>query len=276
MADNLPVPDYFTKLAKHYARQTGDSTRRAFIESWDDINALKPITSSSVIHDNAAGPGTAMSVVVDRLTAAGSAVPEALVTDNVAAMVDAAREMFKAHGGVVAVENMDSQDLGAVPDGRFTHSLLSFSVFLLPDATKALREMRRTLQDGGVAALLTWKRFGASQVIHAAQRLVRPDGALMALPGKHFMDEGVLAQTARDAGFDAAAMQVLEKTVLVRGEQLEGLKSFFFSDFTKPARKEWTPEEEARWPEVLEQALKEETDKYGGVKFEVWVVLCKK
>jgi hypothetical protein len=45
----------------------------------------------------------------------------------------------------------------------------------MTDPLKCLQETHRTLKDGGLAAVLTWRRFGAGEVIGPAQRMARPD-----------------------------------------------------------------------------------------------------
>ena len=268
----LPFPEYFSALAAKYSQQTGNSTRDSFAASLEDIVALAPINKTSVIHDNAAGPGTATSVLVDNISAVD--LPRILITDNVPAMVAGARDSFGSIPTITAVE-MDSLKLDFL-DSHFTHSILNFSIFTMAEPLKCLQETYRTLRDGGVAALLTWRRFGAGEVIHAAQRLVRPDLMPMAIPNKEFMCEGVLAEMVVKAGFSEEKVKVLEKKVVVKGQDLEGLKGFFLSDFTKPARNGWTEQEVAQWPEAIEQAVQDEISREGGVLFEVWVVLATK
>ncbi|KAJ3463276.1 hypothetical protein MRS44_008062 [Fusarium solani] len=239
---SLPFPGYFSALAANYAQQTGNSTRTAFNLVFDDFNAIEPITKDSVVHDNAAGPGTATSVLVDRLPA--SDLPHILVTDNVPPMVQAAKDSFTSW---------------------------------LTIETRGLKEIHRTLKSPGLAALLVWKRFGAGEVIHAAQALVRPDLPPMKVPNPQFFEEGYLQKISAEAGFDPSKMQLSQWTIIVKGPELDdGLKKFILSDFTRPARAGWTDEEVSRWPEAVDKAIQKEIDAYDGVKFESWVVLASK
>ncbi|KAF7560789.1 hypothetical protein G7046_g3359 [Stylonectria norvegica] len=270
--EGLPFPEYFSALAANYAQSTGNSTRNAFAAVFDDIQALVPITKASVVHDNAAGPGTATSVLVDRLDQ-DDKLPQILITDNVPAMDAAARETFQAWPRITA-SLMDSVSLETIPDNHFTHSILNFSVFALADPLKGLQEIHRTLQPGGLAALLTWKRFGAGAVIHAAQKLIRPDLPPMKTPHPEFLDEGVLAKLAVEAGFSQSSLTVSQRAVMVGGAELEGLRGFMLGPMTRMARAGYTAEEEARWPDAIAQAVREEGE--GGVRFEVWVVLARK
>lgn len=268
----LPFPEYFSVLAGNYARQTGNSTRRLFDASFDDINALLPITKDSVIHDNAAGPGTATSVIVDKFSAEPG-LPKILVTDNVPPMVTAAKDSFQGWPEI-ETQVVDSLSLEGIPDNNFTHSILNFSIFTFMDPLKGLQEIHRTLQPGGLAALITWRHFGAGHIIHAAQAIVRPDLPAMRIPHPEFMNEGVLADLAIQAGFEKSDFKESERNIVVNGVDLEGLKGFMLGDFTKPARAGWTEEEEARWPEAIAKALEKELGEFGGVRFVSWVVLA--
>lgn len=277
MAANKEAPpsQYFTTLARSYASQTGNSTHAMFASSLDLI--IPPIVSSSVIHDNAGGVGTATSVIFEKLAATfHDGIPEVLITDNNPAMIAAARDAFRDHSSRITAAEMDSQDLSNVPDNKFTHSILNFSVFLFPDALAALREIHRTLQPSGVAALLTWKRFGFSSVIHAAQRLVRPDLPLLPLPGAQFMNDGVLHRHVIESGFDESNIQVAQKETVRVGEDVEGMKALMVTTFLQMACKGWSDEDKKKWPTAIEQAISSEVEEYGGVKFEAWVVIAKK
>ncbi|KAJ5177171.1 uncharacterized protein N7482_003048 [Penicillium canariense] len=270
--DKNPPSQYFTSLSRNYSRQTGNSTRAIFASSLGLI--VPSITSSSVVHDNAGGVGTATSVILDSLDQ--NELPEVLITDNNPGMVAAATDTFKDMNTRITATVMDSHDLTSIPDAKFTHSILNFSVFLFPDALKALREIHRTLQPDGVAALLTWKRFGFASVIHVAQSLVRPDLPPMPLPGSHFYNEGVLAKLVIEAGFNKARVEVVQKDTVRTGEDLEGMKEFMLADLSNMATKDWTPEEKKRWPAAIEEAIEREVQQYGGIWFEAWIVIAQK
>ncbi|KAF4343312.1 transcriptional activator ARO80 [Fusarium beomiforme] len=82
---DLPSSSFFSGFAANYLQQTGKSTHRVFDLAFGDIQASKPITKDSTVHDNAAGPGIAASVLIDRLSV--NDLPKVLVTDNVPPMV---------------------------------------------------------------------------------------------------------------------------------------------------------------------------------------------
>lgn len=270
-----PPSQYFTSLARNYARQTGNSTRALFALSFDP-DALS-ITPSSIIHDNAGGVGTATSVILDSIApTCGDDIPEVLITDNNPAMISAARETFKNFGSKITASEIDSEDLSSISDAKFTHSILNFSVFLFPNPLTALREIHRTLQPNGVAVLLTWKRFGFGDLIHAAQGLVCPDLSRMPLPGAHFLNEGVLEKLVVEAGFDERKVQVSKKESIQTEEDIQGMKEFMLADFSKMATRGWSDREQQKWPAAVEEAICGEIGKNGGVKFEAWIVIARK
>lgn len=270
-AKGLPFPEYFSALAAGYARQTGNATRNMFAAHLAEITGRHPIVPGSRIHDNAAGPGTATSVLVKAIPSDVAADVDFLVTDNSPAMVAAARESFPT----LAVREMDACRLD-VPDGHFSHSVSNFSIFALADPLASLRETRRTLREGGLAAVLSWRSFGVGNVVWAAQKLVRPDSTPMVIPREELMMEGVLEELVVEAGFERAEVTVTSKRLVVEGPDLDGLHAFFLSDFTKPARVGWSEEDVAQWPGAIERAVQAEIAAHGGVLFESWVVLAKK
>ncbi len=280
--DALPTPTYFSALAANYSRQTGNTTLTLFDRVLQKyIHSTRPILPSSVVHDNAAGPGTASGALLERLGEDGFP-GEVLISDNNKMMVNGARETFapfseRMNGEKkIRCEELDSEDLSSlVEDNYFTHSIMNFSIFNIVNSEKALREIYRTLKPGGLAIISCWKRFGAGEVVAAAQALVRPDLPSIPICGPEWFEEGVLAGKMAEAGFEKGNIQTLREDITIgEGEGVEGLKSLFLGPLMKRAREKWTEEEEARWPEVVEEAIKGEVERFGGVKFESWFVLA--
>lgn len=267
--NSLPFPEYFTLLARNYPQHTANSTRDLFQAVLEDV---PPITNDSSIHDNASGPGTAASILIEKYCTPSSG-PRILITDNVPAMIDVAKEDFKSYS-TVSTEVLDSHRLSSIPSDTITHSILNFSIFTFQDPVQCLKEIHRTLQSGGTAAISTWKRFGIGSVIHAAQKSVRPDLPVMKIPGAEFMQEGYLAEKVKEVW--SGHIQAMERMLLLTGDNLQRAKEFMLGRFTGPARRGWTEEEVSRWPKAVEEALQEELNTYGGLKMEAWVVIAKK
>ncbi|RGP64841.1 methyltransferase type 11 [Fusarium longipes] len=273
-SNDLPFSSFFSAFAANYVHQTGRSTRRVFEESLGEIQTIKPINKESVVHDNAAGPGIAASVLVESLPA--HELPKILVTDNVPPMVQGAKDSFTTWPQVEA-KVLDSLNLEGIPDDYFTHSILNFSVFTLAEPVKGLMEMYRTLKPDGLAVISCWKRFGVGQLVHAAQAIVRPDLPRLKMPHPEFFEQGVLEKTAVEAGFDTSEFTLLEKSIVVSGPELDdGLKKFMLGPLMGPARAGFTEEDEKKWPAAVDEVIEKEVEIHGGIRFDAWVLLARK
>lgn len=127
--------------------------------------------------------------------------------------------------------------------------------------------------------MTAWKRFGAVEVIRAAQTVVRNDAEPMAIPWEEFTEEGAVRGLMVQEGFAERDVKVWEKEVVVKQgmEEMEGLKGFLVNgELTKAARKGWSVEEEGRWEAAVEEALMREVERHKGVLFEAWVLVGKK
>ncbi|KAI0803762.1 S-adenosyl-L-methionine-dependent methyltransferase [Xylaria sp. FL0064] len=276
---HLPLPDYFSKFASFYARQTGHSTFNIFADVITENvqTSTHPIGPDSVVHDTAAGPGIGAAALVARLSK-DQLPKEVLVSDNVAMMVSAARESLTASPlPHVDCRELDSQDLSSVPDGYFTHSINNFSIFTFVRPADAIRETYRTLRPGGLAVVTCWRRFAPMFIVHAAQKKIRPDLPLMLTPNPKFYEEGVLQQVVEEGGFAKKNITVTDKVLIVSDdENIAGLTMLMSGPMMIKAREGYTAEEEARWAEAVSQSVKEEVQNFGGIRFEAYVLLANK
>ncbi|KAH6694861.1 S-adenosyl-L-methionine-dependent methyltransferase [Leptodontidium sp. MPI-SDFR-AT-0119] len=268
-ASNLP--SHFNKLSQIYPRQTGNSTLNLFASIADH---LAPISASSIVHDNASGPGTATRVILKNLK---PDYPTVIATDMVPAMIDAfnsdiakTNETSKLTGIVMKSETLD------FPDEHFTHSITNFSIFNFSDPLVCVKEIYRTLKPSGQAVITTWKTFAIGEVIHMTQRRIRPDLPLMKVSGAEYHKSDVILDIMVQAGFAKEKIQLLSPIVVVTGKDLEGLTEFGSGPFTEAARAGWTDEEKGRWREVLLEVLEEKNEESSGLKFEGWALLATK
>ncbi|KFX91843.1 hypothetical protein V490_05707 [Pseudogymnoascus sp. VKM F-3557] len=276
---HLPLPDYFSKFASGYVRQTGNSTFNILADIITDNvqTSAHPIGPDSVVHDTAAGPGIGAAALVARLPK-DQLPKELLISDNVPVMVTAARESLTASPlPHVDCKELDSQDLPGLPDNYFTHSINNFSIFTFVRPADAIRETYRTLRVDGLAVVTCWRRFAPMFIVHAAQKKIRPDLPLMPTPNPQFYQEGVLQKVVEEGGFAKENITVVDKVLVITDEQnIGGLTMLMSGPMMANARKGYTEEEEARWAESVKQSVKEEVEQFGGIRFEAYVLLATK
>ncbi|GAB1309929.1 Methyltransferase type 11 domain-containing protein [Madurella fahalii] len=251
---HLPLPDYFSKFANIYVRQTGHSTLNilANVITENIQPSAHPIGPDSVVHDTAAGPGIGAAALVARLPK-DQLPKEMLVSDNVPMMVSAAHESLVASPlPKVECKELDSQDLSSVPDNYFTHSIDNFSIF-------------------------TFRRFAPMFIVHAAQKKIRPDLPLMPTPSPEFYEDGVLQRVVEEGGFAKENITMVDKVLVIANEEnIAGLTMFMSGPMMSKAREGYTEEEQAKWTECVSQSVKEEVEQWGGIRFEAYVLLATK
>ncbi|KAK8029664.1 hypothetical protein PG993_010955 [Apiospora rasikravindrae] len=285
-----PTPDefrrrYFTSIAPKYAHLTGNTTRDVFasVLRQHDLG----LTNDSVIHDSAAGPGTATEALLPWCADQGIAPKRIVLTDYVSGMLESTPKSV-TDNPAVETQVADSADLSSVfpEDGCLTHVFDNFSVSTFgtkEQQLQGLAENWRTLQaDGGVAVFTTWKRFAISELMTAAQAIVKGDAwaAAHAIPmnGPEFVAEGYLASMLAEAGWSPSKIQTsLVESVVTRDEDERGLLEFMqVSPPAKAATAGWTDDEAARWPAAVQQAVDAAKGEHGGIYGEAWVVIARK
>ncbi|KAI0408256.1 S-adenosyl-L-methionine-dependent methyltransferase [Xylaria palmicola] len=276
---HLPLPDYFSKFAGIYVRQTGHSTLNILSDVITEYvqTSAHAIGPDSVVHDTAAGPGVGAAALV--ISIPTDQLPkEVLVSDNAAMMVSAARESLVASPlPHVDCKELDSQELSSVPNNYFTHSINNFSIFTFVRPVDAVSETYRTLRPGGLAIFTCWRRFAPMFIVQAAQKKIRPDLPLMPTPSPEFYEEGVLQKVVEEGGFTKDNISAGEKVLIVTDdENIIGLTMLMSGPMMIKAREGYTEKEEARWAESVKEAAKEEIQQFGGVRFEAYILLAAK
>jgi len=276
---------YFAELAPQYSHLTGNTTQDIFAKflASNDID----LTADSIVHDNAAGPGTATQVLVERATAT-SVVPTIIATDYASGMIEALEKIRAAEiksspaWDRVTAKVVDSSDLSAFKNDYFTHSISNFSLFTITNAVQSLKETRRTLKTGGKAYVLLWKRYPVQDLLAAAQDLVQGEGYAKknAVPvnGPQYFAEGVVAKQLVEAGFEESKVEtIVVDYTLEEGQKWDGLFTYLTgSSIAEGSTKGWTEEQSRRWPEAVRQAMAQEKAKHGGIYCEAWVTTATK
>ncbi|KAK4166827.1 S-adenosyl-L-methionine-dependent methyltransferase [Cladorrhinum sp. PSN259] len=202
--------DTFNSWSAIYEQSTGGVTRKIATHL---LSLLPPFSPSSVVLDNAAGPGIVTSEILKTNPPDGLTIN---LVDASPAMVDIARNIHSSDEShhpntpiTCAVMPGEALDF---PDETFTHSITNIGILVFKDGKKDAREIYRTLKrDGGVAVVTSWSRKGFAKPLAEASLAVRPEeegGKPFRLPIDHvWFDPGYLNSTMREAGFDKVEMK---------------------------------------------------------------------
>ena len=200
--------DFFEKAAEtyeHYAPIMSDF-------ALESVRSVPPITSTSVVLDNACGPGIVSGQIISHYKS-GEALPEMYATDFSKAMIRMLHK--KPWADNVTTEVMDARDL-KFPDDKFSHSFTNFALMALPkeEAVKAAKQLYRTLMPGGTAVVTTWKKLGYMIVFHDAQKTVKPDAELKPGPlPAEWMTEDMLRDVLGEGGFKDVKIHTKRETI---------------------------------------------------------------
>lgn len=276
------LQQYFTTLAPNYSSATGNTTRTLLDDILGDVKL--GITGNALIHDNGCGHGTATAAVLDFCASRAISPPKITATDCNEAMIEALKKRQTEKGAAwstVEAKVMSSTRQVYHRDDTFHFSFCNISVQSFAEPIKALYEIHRTLRPAGIAVITTWKRFGVGEVARNAQRKVKggESDSEVKPPGAEMMKEGILANLMYITGWELGKIKTMQKDVLVKEGTTEfsNMKNALLtgSEF-EWMRAGWTDEENQKWPQALEEALKEEVAEHGGLLMEAWVCLGRK
>ncbi|KAK3376229.1 S-adenosyl-L-methionine-dependent methyltransferase [Lasiosphaeria ovina] len=185
------------------------------------VDLAPPITSASVIHDNACGPGVVTAAILAKFHAENpgntTPPPRIIATDIAPNMV----ELAARKGPSVEAHVMDSRRLTNIPDNSLTHSFTDF-LFVRgwgeADMVAFASEIRRTLRPGATAVNAAWKYHEWHTVLRDALERTLPgaEGAAEVderMPRQPWSKESVLAVFAK-AGFhpDRTTLHTVQHT----------------------------------------------------------------
>ncbi|RPB05995.1 S-adenosyl-L-methionine-dependent methyltransferase, partial [Choiromyces venosus 120613-1] len=165
-SSNNAFVEYFNNVATRYESDTGGCTRAIGRHSLS--LALPTIDESSVILDNACGPGQ----LTDEIISAVTYPMKIHAADASTKMIELVQDKIDKNNYTnVQAAVMDGNKLD-FPDEYFTHSFTIHGIFFFPD--NGAKELRRTLKKGGKAYVTTWSHQGLLPVFRAVQKCIRP------------------------------------------------------------------------------------------------------
>ncbi len=159
--------------------------------------------------DVATGPGEPALSIAGRVGAAGLV----LGVDFSPVMIRRARGRARALGAKNALfREMDAEKL-AFPDMLFDRAVCRFGLMLMPDAERALAEMRRVLVPGGRIAVAVWSAKSKVNTLGIVRKTLERHGAFHPPPGApdffRFGGPGGVERMLRAAGFRDARSERL-------------------------------------------------------------------
>ncbi len=157
--------------------------------------------------DLACGTGVVSRMAGPVLGASGSIVASDL---NEGMLAEARRHAVE--GAPVEWYQADAEQL-PFDDGEFDAVLCHHGLQFVPDKARAVREARRVLRPGGIAAVSVWRSLDHNPYLAAlaaglAEHVSAGAGEAMAAPSS-FGDRGELADLFTDAGFTAVQIDVV-------------------------------------------------------------------
>jgi len=232
------------------------------------ITLTPPITSMSVVHDNACGPLVVTSEILSKLSDVNP--PKILATDNSAAMINVSEDLIKANKWTtVTAAVMDSGKL-SFGDDTFTHS---FTNFLVPPQPSAASEIYRTLKSNGTAIFTGWKFHGFVDLMRRCTKVILPSAGAAGPP---LLAEDVLRSQFEKAGFGTKDTELQSHVEYLQFETLDELNSLAEGPFGKFFTKDWGPEQIGRLPSVISEVLTPEEVNRNGLEMIAWIVIAKK
>lgn len=275
MSEETNVKQRFDGLARIYDDTIGQATL-PYVRHI--LSIMPPITPTSTIHDNACGTGLVAFEILSHFPAGPDAArPTIHATDCSEGMISSLQELIASRSdwsSSIHASVQDAMSLSPFPDETFTHSIMNFALFFVPDADRAAREIFRTLKIGGAVAVTTWHMNGFVDLIHRTQKAIRPDLPELSFLWAEWAEEGKLRTTLEKAGFEAGKIRIEAKED--NSWPVETVMKLMKSDFTVGAKNGWSDEEKERWSEVARECLLESEKNSGTVRTMAWVAVAEK
>lgn len=264
-------------VEKGFAKMAADYTE-AFPQFRDfaqySINAAPALTSDSIVHDNACGPGAVSSTIIAKFKGSGDAPPKLIATDANPAMIAEAK---KQNPGLDA-RVMDSKKLD-LEDTTFTHSFTNFllnPIFTHDDNVAFAKNIRRTLAPGGTAVMAVWYQLEWLSMLRDAADASKAGGAEF-VPRNDFPQNKVRAILV-EAGFASDAITFESREALGEPvkpgpsrEQMDIVAGMFGGMITAS----WSDEEKKTWAVKVKERFDRAMEEEERHDMAAWIVTAK-
>jgi ubiquinone/menaquinone biosynthesis C-methylase UbiE len=266
--------NFFNGFAQNYIKMSGGVTRTIGLHA---LSVMPPITSESVVHDNACGPGILTLDILAAAASAGTEPPTIHATDFADGMVNALQSTIDSEGlKTVTARVMDGSDLSPFADEMFTHSLTNFGVFAFPDAIAGVKHIHRTLQPSGTALLTTWKSPGNFHFIHEVQKVIQPEKPLSFFLDPCWQLESKLWDILEAGGFQHDKIRITENTAELRFTDVEEGVQLFSNPFWDKTKEGLTEKQRKMWDELVREKVQGLHDRNEAVSMVAHVAVAQK
>lgn len=265
------VTEAFSSFAAFYAK--GIEFTGSFVEY--GLTLMPTIDPSSIIHDNASGPGVAAFIIAKQAQDKHEECPRIYATDLAPGMIEAAKKGIEERklDGRVTAELLDSSKLEGFEDAMFTHSITNFAIMVI--GNDGASEIYRTLKPGGVALVTTWKVSGAALIDRVCER-IRPGQPILAPFSKEWEKKETLINVLEKGGFPKDKIEVYAKTDYAQFADVEDLVEYMCNGVWGMWRKGWTEEECGKWEEAVRAELTERNKRECNIEGIAWVAVARK
>ena len=239
------------------------------------MQSLRPFSSATTILDVGSGPGSATYTLLNDYAEDIAPSAKILATDFSAGMVEQVKQLRVKKMGeledgparrlwnVVEAKVMDAQDLSAMPDNSVSHASASLVLFMVPDSGKAVTEVYRVLESGGVMSCSSWKK---ASWVNLAMQAAGKGADSFKLPARWDNVDDV-KETLEIAGF--VDIQVEEVETSLKVGDAKTLAAWFFGSKNPPLLallKDLSEEERVQAESMLARLLVEnKNERTGGV-----------
>ncbi|TID21712.1 Methyltransferase type 11 [Venturia nashicola] len=262
---------FYNEFAQKYINQSAGVTKALGDQL---LSLLPPITSTSIIHDNACGPGIITSSILAHCTRASVDPPTIYATDFAQGMIDTLQTTIDTHNlKTVTAQIMDGSDLSPFSDSKFTHSITNFGIFAFPDAIAATKHIHRTLKPGGVAAISTWKYPGNQPFVNQVLQELAPGIEEWSMK-KEWTDKARLRNALEEGGFAEENIEIFERAMLWSIDDFEKTVERFNGSFWDQAKGGLTDSQKEGWEDAVRKVLKGRNGR--GIDMIAWVGVARK
>jgi ubiquinone/menaquinone biosynthesis C-methylase UbiE len=262
--------EHFDKVAATYEDSRSSSPMIKIAR--DLISFASPISSTSIVLDNASGPGIITGEILNQ-SASADRLPTLYAADISPAMIDVLR---KKNWLSVKSDVMDAQAL-SYPDHTFTHSFTNMGIFLFPEPEKGAAEIYRTLKLGGVAVVTSIKQVGWVRIFQAAQKEVKPEAPLWKSPLKEeWGTENKLRSVVQAGGFKSEDIEIKTTESSMLSNTLGDFLASMKDSVTQMITKDWNEVEKERFKVVLQEQIEKEMLNPRELEIVAWVAVARK